>query len=45
MKTINKMKKELAKCMKAEWVVDPEKQILNDLHYVDKLHKSSTSTT
>lgn len=26
MKTINKMKKELAECMKAEWVVDPKKK-------------------
>ena len=32
MKTINKMKKELAECMKAEWVVDPEKQIKKDLN-------------
>ena len=30
MKTINKMKKELSDCMKAEWVVDPEKQIKNE---------------
>lgn len=32
MKTINKMKKELSDCMKAEWVVDPEKQIKKDLN-------------
>lgn len=31
MKTLNKMKKELFECMKAEWVVDPRKQIEKDL--------------
>lgn len=31
MKTINKIKKELAECMKAEWVVDPKKKIEEDL--------------
>ena len=31
MKTINKMKKELAECMKAEWIVDPKKKIEEDL--------------
>lgn len=35
MKTINKMKKELAECMKAEWVVDPEKKIEEDLKLKD----------
>ena len=32
MKTLNKMKKELAECMKAEWVVDPEKQLEKDIY-------------
>ena len=32
MKTLNKMKKELAECMKAEWVVDPEEQVKKDLY-------------
>lgn len=32
MKTLNKMKKELAECMKAEWVVDPEEQLKKDLY-------------
>ena len=31
MKTLNKMKKELAECMRAEWVVDPEEQLKKDL--------------
>jgi len=31
MKTLNKMKKELSECMKAEWVVDPEEQLKKDL--------------
>lgn len=31
MKTLNKMKKELAECMKAEWVVDPVEQVKKDL--------------
>ena len=29
---LNKMKKELAECMKSEWVVDPEEQIKKDLN-------------
>jgi hypothetical protein len=35
MKTINKMKKELSECMKAEWVVDPEVQIKKTLNGED----------
>lgn len=35
MKTLNKMKKELAECMKAEWVVDPKKKIEEDLKLKD----------
>lgn len=31
MKTLNKVKKELAECMKAEWVVDPVEQVKKDL--------------
>lgn len=31
MKTLNKMKKELTECMKAEWVVDPKEEIKKDL--------------
>lgn len=31
MKTLNKMKKELIECMKAEWVVDPEEELKKDL--------------
>ena len=31
MKTLNKMKKELSECMRAEWVVDPVEQVKKDL--------------